>query len=546
MDREWKKLVEDRIAVSFELRLKRHWESIDPVTGENISGPAYILAAAAPKAFPDNTYITGCITDISRQKWAERRQKEQRDEAVELKRQQENFIDMTSHEMRNPLSAILQCADGIVSVLSSFQTAPEPPQVPAGRPSVNSRSTSNVSIEDPISYAIDAASTIILCSQHQKRIVDDVLVLSKADANLLEVAPIETQPKVLVENALKMFEAELLANESQMTLIADESYDALGVDWVKLDPGRLMQVLINLCSKFIVNCIDLLLRLILMSANAIKFTVNSVTRHINLTIGASIEKPTGTKGDIEYLEAPLDTKLKDPTSRAEWGIGEILYLNFQVKDTGGGISEEEMKLLFQRFHQASPRTHIQYGGSGLGLFIARLLTQLQGGDIGVTSTLSEGSTFAFYIKVRRAEPPASHCESAAFAPRSLPNLTPAPDSNVDPIERGMVKSPPILQAAAAYSILVVEDNVVNQKVLGRQLRNLGYAVYIANHGHEAVEFLRETRFWKHGGQDAKELTLVLMDIGESCRCVVADNSLMNCDRNAHNERYGSNKVYQTA
>lgn len=61
-----------------------------------------------------------------------------------------------------------------------------------------------------------------------------------------------------------------------------------------------------------------------------------------------------------------------------------------------------MQRLFLRFSQASPKTHVQYGGTGLGLFISRELTELQGGRIGVKSVLGQGSSFIFYVKCRRA------------------------------------------------------------------------------------------------------------------------------------------------
>jgi signal transduction histidine kinase len=75
----------------------------------------------------------------------------------------------------------------------------------------------------------------------------------------------------------------------------------------------------------------------------------------------------------------------------DWGTGQQVYLYFSVKDTGRGLSEDEKTRLFHRFSQASPRTHVQYGGSGLGLFISRELTELQGGEIGVASTEGAGS-----------------------------------------------------------------------------------------------------------------------------------------------------------
>ena len=74
-----------------------------------------------------------------------------------------------------------------------------------------------------------------------------------------------------------------------------------------------------------------------------------------------------------------------------------------MQDTGRGLSDADQKLLFTRFSQASPRTHIDYGGSGLGLFISRRLTQMHGGAIGFSSKAGLGSTFSFYVKGRKSD-----------------------------------------------------------------------------------------------------------------------------------------------
>ena len=84
----------------------------------------------------------------------------------------------------------------------------------------------------------------------------------------------------------------------------------------------------------------------------------------------------------------------------DWGNGEILYLQIAVTDTGRGLSDDDMKVLFQRFSQASPKTYKQYGGSGLGLFISRELCELQGGQIGVSSG-SGKTTFTFFVRAKR-------------------------------------------------------------------------------------------------------------------------------------------------
>lgn len=169
-----------------------------------------------------------------------------------------------------------------------------------------------------------------------------------------------------------------------------------------------------------------------------------------------------------------------------------------------------MDHLFNRFSQATPRTHVQYGGSGLGLFISRELTELQGGEIGVASESGKGSTFAFYVKARKAPipnasgQPAGHGGAemqvsaiASIQPRTTLQTTSAATADT---------------TSEKYHILIVEDNLVNQKVLRKQLINQGFFVEVANHGEEALEYLQETQFWSGREQSGKELTVVLMDL----------------------------------
>jgi CheY-like chemotaxis protein len=325
-----------------------------------------------------------------------------------------------------------------------------------------------------------------------------VLVLSKVDANLIEIHPVEVQPRVLIQNTIKMFAAELAANKAQMTLEMEPSFQELQVDWVTLDPGRLLQILINLCT------------------NAIKFSMDSHIRKISIQVAASATIPNHSSRGVRYLHGVNEEAFEDPTTKPEWGSGEILYLQFQVTDRGQGMTMEEMQILFQRFKQASPKTHTQYGGSGLGLFIARLLSRLQGGEIGVTSTAGKGTTFAFYIKVRRAKTPHGTDVHAVVPQVNLPVGGHGPDS------------PSVLSAATTrlkdpseVSILIVEDNVVNQRVLSRQLKTQGFTVAIANNGAESLDFIKKSEHWTGTpNQEASSgpthphhpLSVILMDI----------------------------------
>ena len=101
-------------------------------------------------------------------------------------------MDVTSHEMRNPLSAILQSADGIVGSMTELKT---------------SRYGQVFSLE-VIENTLEAAQTVVLCAQHQVNIINDVLTLSKLDSSMVQITPVVVQPDVVVQATLSMFSRE--------------------------------------------------------------------------------------------------------------------------------------------------------------------------------------------------------------------------------------------------------------------------------------------------------------------------------------------------
>ena len=136
--------------------------------------------------------------------------------------------------MRNPLSAIMLCADGIANSLIEFSSLKD-------KTAILSR--------ELIESNLDAAQTIVLCAQHQKRIIDDVLTLSKLNSTMLHVTPVHVQVESTVRRTLKMFESELQAHDIQMTFVVEQSFQKAEIDWVYCDPVRLTQIFINLLTN---------------------------------------------------------------------------------------------------------------------------------------------------------------------------------------------------------------------------------------------------------------------------------------------------------
>jgi signal transduction histidine kinase/ActR/RegA family two-component response regulator len=150
-------------------------------------------------------------------------------------------------------------------------------------------------------------------------------------------------------------------------------------------------------------------------------------------------------------------------------------LRFEVRDTGIGMDDATMARLFTSFSQADTSTTRRYGGTGLGLAISRRLVQLMGGDIEMTSRLGEGTCFSFSIV---AEIPSGRATDfvAATDMHEIADL------------------PMALQQGHELTVLLAEDNAINQKVAQGLLKRLGFRVETASNGHEAVMMARLRRY----------------------------------------------------
>jgi two-component system sensor histidine kinase/response regulator len=162
-------------------------------------------------------------------------------------------------------------------------------------------------------------------------------------------------------------------------------------------------------------------------------------------------------------------------------------LRFEVADTGIGISPKVMETLFTPFVQADASTTRKFGGTGLGLSIVKRLVGMMGGTVGATSQEGVGSCFWFEV-------PLQECTGQARSERSY-------ERSVEQLSTSDSAILPALVHEYEGKVLLVEDNIVNQKVAKRFLERLGCEVTIAGNGEQAVQAIQTQSF-----------RLVLMDL----------------------------------
>jgi len=229
-----------------------------------------------------------------------------------------SFLSNMSHEMRTPLNAIT----GMVSIAkSSYETE-----------KINR-----------CLHEIDIAST------HLLRVINDVLDMSKIEANKFELIPVEFMLGKVLSRVISVI--RFRANDKHQNFIvridSNIPYSLVG------DDQQLTQIILNLLS------------------NAVKFTP--------------------AYGSI-YLIACL---LAEDDG--------MCTIQFEVKDTGIGISAEQQKNLFNPFAQADVSTSRKFGGTGLGLAISKRIIEMMNGSIWIESELGQGASFCFTIKVERGK-----------------------------------------------------------------------------------------------------------------------------------------------
>ncbi|MES2519882.1 MAG: ATP-binding protein, partial [Bacteroidota bacterium] len=249
-------------------------------------------------------------------------------------------------------------------------------------------------------------------------LINDILDLAKVDAGKMDFESTPFKLKVSVSAMLHIFQTKI--QEKNLELITE--YDSKIPEVLAGDPVRLHQIIMNLVS------------------NAVKFTSSG-----NITV------------KVILLEED-DEKVK---------------IEFAVKDTGIGITEDKMERIFENFQQASSGTSRLYGGTGLGLAIVKQLVERQEGSIKVESTVGEGSTFSFTLDFQKTK------------------------ANAEEV----IEMTKLDKETKDIKVLVVEDMPLNQLLMKTLLDDFGFERDIAANGKLAIERMK-----------TKTYDIILMDL----------------------------------
>jgi signal transduction histidine kinase/CheY-like chemotaxis protein len=303
-----------------------------------------------------------------------------------------------------------------------------------------------IDAEMPDAERLAALHIIRRNGQHLLDLINDILDLSKIEAGRLVPEFLKCSPCQLVADVSALM--QLRADPKKLSW--STAFSGPIPETIATDPTRLRQILINLIG------------------NAIKFTQCGSVRMI-------VSWP--------------------PDADFEANHHGRRPLRFEITDTGIGMTEEQLRTIFQPFTQADASTTRKFGGTGLGLSISKRLAQMLGGDLLAASRPGEGSAFTLTIDtgsiigVRLLEAESSR----EFALESQPQSPPAQPPTIENRLRG-------------GNILLAEDGPDNQRLIAFILRKAGAKVTVAENGRDALELAQRANAL------GKSYDIILMDM----------------------------------
>lgn len=287
---------------------------------------------------------------------------------------------------------------------------------------------------------IECANVIYQSGDDLLHLLNDILDLSKIESGKLELM---IQPVFLKEIAAYIrslfYEA---ANNKKIKLIIKVAKD-LSSEEIRTDRGRLEQILKNLVS------------------NALKFTEEG---SVTLTIKAV---PA-----MDFQKESLKNSKK--------------VILFSIADTGIGIPENKLSLIFEAFQQADGSTSRRYGGTGLGLSISKQLAEMLGGEIHVRSKVNKGSTFNLFIPAESSE------EIKSFLPETVNGKVHVEQKQVS---KPIIQKPAFKNNGKKHILIIEDDKRHNHAISQLILQHLKQAVcFSAYTGVQAFSYLENTHF----------------------------------------------------